>query len=169
MKKVRIILLAAIILVLWITYRMTGEKGVVAPDEEMTKVTYVFDGDTIEVTGGRRVRYIGVNTPEIAHAGTKEECYGTSAKNENFSLVQGKTVRLVSDISDTDSYGRLLRYVYAGNEFINDTLVRRGFARAEPITPDTEFAQQFFSAQTEAQQNGRGLWSACKSSVDRPQ
>lgn len=122
----RIILIAAIILVLWVTYiwwhESTPARMVDVPHEatsssqilpqavgEMTNVTYIIDGDTIEVAGGRRVRYIGVNAPEIAHPGTKEECFGVIATDENKSLVSGKTVRLVSDVVDKDVYGRLLR------------------------------------------------------------
>ncbi len=174
----RILLIAAIILVVLATYVVT--RKTTAPNRsaevsqeatafsEMTRVTYVVDGDTIEIEGGRRVRYIGIDTPEISGHGTKEECYGAIARDENSSLVNGKTVRLVRDVSDKDAYGRLLRYVYVGNEFINDVLVRQGFAVAEPVKPDTLFAKQFLSAQNEAKQNGRGLWAACKTSVDTP-
>lgn len=181
----RIILVAAIILVLWGTYLLTNQTRPGLPieitreatsssnttikiNEEIVRVTKVVDGDTIEVEGGpaspagrRRVRYIGINTPEIANHGTKEECFGAVARDENISLVNGKTVRLVRDVSETDTYGRLLRYVYVGSEFINDTLVRRGFARTEPVRPDTLFAAQFLLAQTEAKRENRGLWADC--------
>lgn len=131
------------------------------------KVTYVFDGDTIEIAGGTHVRYIGMNTPELGYFNTKKECFGPDAARANKALVLGKTVRLVSDTSNTDMYGRLLRYVYvdlpaqAGNVFINDYLVRQGYAVAEPIKPDIRLAAEFYAAQQEAQKNQRGLWSAC--------
>ena len=158
----RVLLVLSIILVLVATYVVVKKpQEISSTSSEMTQVTYVVDGDTVEVTGGRRVRYIDVNAPEIAHPGQKEECFGIAAKNENNSLVNGQTVRLVSDVGDKDTYGRLLRYVYVGNEFINDTLVRQGFAVAEPIKPDTEFAKQFLFAQQEAKQMDRGLWNAC--------
>ena len=168
----RLLLVVAIIFVLVATYvvihhpRVTTRPAEISHEatvsSEMTRVTYIVDGDTIEVEGGRRVRYIGLDTPEIAGHGTKEECYGTIAKDENSVLVSGKTVRLVSDVTDKDEYGRLLRYVYAGDAFVNDILVRQGYAIAEPVKPDTEFASQFLAAQTEAKQNTRGLWEACK-------
>jgi micrococcal nuclease len=162
----RIILIVAIIAVLLITYAVNHKR--VAPNRqvevsqeatsssELTRVTYVVDGDTIEVEGGMRVRYIGIDTPEMT------KCFGSESKDENIYLVSGKTVRLVSDVSDKDSYGRLLRYVYVGNELVNDLLVRQGFAVAEPVKPDTLFAPQFLSAQNEAKQGNRGLWAACK-------
>ena len=168
----RLLLVLAIILVLLVTYvvlknpRVGTKRPVVISEEatssaEITQVTYIIDGDTIEVSSGRRVRYIGINTPEIGGHGTKEECFGVIAKNENTTLVSGKTVRLVSDVADKDEYGRLLRYVYVGNEFINDILVRQGYAVAEPVKPDTLLASEFLSAQNEAKKENRGLWTAC--------
>jgi micrococcal nuclease len=169
----RIILILAIIVVIFVTYRAARivrtpsfQKAVEVPlqatSSETALVTRVIDGDTIEVAGNpaspagrRRVRYIGINTPEMT------KCFGSRARDENTSLVNGKIVRLVSDVSDKDTYGRLLRYVYVGDEFVNDTLARQGFAVAEPIKPDTLFAQQFLSAQQEAKRDSRGLWSAC--------
>jgi len=106
--------------------------------------------------GGVRVRYIGIDAPEM------EECFSAEAKAENKNLVDGKTVRLEKDVSETDTYGRLLRYVYIENELVNDVLVRQGFARAEPVKPDTRYADQFWSAQQEARNNNRGLWGVCQ-------
>jgi micrococcal nuclease len=163
----RLLLIFAIIFVFFATYFLEKYPNKLkttpleASSSEITNVTYVFDGDTIEVTGGRRVRYIGMNAPEIAHPGQKEECFGVIATNENKSLVSGKTVRLVSDVADKDKYGRLLRYVYVGNVFVNDFLTRQGYAVAEPIKPDTLLASEFFSAQQEAKTQNRGLWNAC--------
>lgn len=177
----RIVLILLILLVAFVTYRVVSEhpsspapkpveisreatsssQETILPKEEITRVTYVFDGDTIEVTGGRRVRYIGMNAPEIQSKYRNAECYGNEAKEENGRLVEGKTIRLVSDVADTDKYGRLLRYVYVGNEFINEELVQEGFAVAEPIAPDTMFAAQFYQLQQEAKTKHIGLWAAC--------
>jgi len=125
------------------------------------KVTYVFDGDTIELSGGARVRYIGMNAPEIAHPKSRAQCFGKEAADENKKLVLGKTVTLVSDTTDKDAYGRLLRYVYVGNAFINDELVREGYAVAEPVKPNLKYAQEFYTDQESAKKMKRGLWSAC--------
>lgn len=129
--------------------------------ESYAKVTYVFDGDTVEITGGARVRYIGMNTPEMGFYNTKKECFADEATVVNKHLVLGKTVRLVPDVSDKDKYGRLLRFVYVGNIFVDDYLVRQGYAVAEPIKPDIHLAATFYAAQQEALKNKRGLWSAC--------
>lgn len=125
------------------------------------RVTYVFDGDTIEIAGGARVRYIGMNAPEIAHPTIKAQCFGKEATDENKKLVLGKIVTLVSDAGDKDVYGRLLRYVYVGNEFINDDLVRMGYAVAEPVKPNLKYAEEFYTDQLLAKKLKLGLWSAC--------
>lgn len=85
------------------------------------QVVHVVDGDTIDVNlGGQifRVRYIGVDTPETVHPSRSVECMGREASAFNTQLVQGQTVRLEKDVSETDRYGRLLRYVYVGNVFV---------------------------------------------------
>lgn len=97
-------------------------------------VTAVIDGDTIEVSMGGasyRVRYIGMDTPEVGQA-----C-GSEATQANAALVAGQTVRMVKDVSETDRFGRLLRYVYVGDTFVNGALVAGGWAVAKDYPPDT--------------------------------
>jgi len=81
-------------------------------------------------------------------------------------LVLNKKVRLVKDVSDTDRYGRLLRYVYVDDTFVNDYLVKEGYAKASTYAPDVKFSGQFAASEREARENKRGLWgSACEISV----
>ncbi len=120
---------------------------------ESARVTRVIDGDTIDVDingVSYRVRYIGMNTPE-----RDEACY-QQATDANAALVSGKAVTLVKDTSETDPYGRLLRYVYAGNTFVNEALVREGWAENAEYPPDTEYAATFRQLEAEAQQAARG-------------
>ena len=91
-------------------------------------VTKVIDGDTIEIEGGQRVRYIGIDTRETVDPTKPFQCFGVEASNKNKELVSGKRVRLEKDISETDKYGPLLRYVYVGDTFINLELDRNGYA-----------------------------------------
>ena len=115
-----------------VTTAPTAEPGTLA------QVTHIVDGDTIDVriNGATfRVRYIGINTPEMT-----EPC-GPSAKDANALLVAGKTVRLVKDVSETDRFGRLLRYVYVDNLFVNGELVLHGWADAVRYPPDTAMAE----------------------------
>ncbi len=123
-------------------------------------VIRIIDGDTIEISDGRKVRYIGVDTPETHDPRTKLECYGKEATEKNRELVAGQEVILVRDISDTDQFGRLLRYVYKGDVFVNDTLVKEGFARASRYPPDVRFAELFRDSEREARENARGLWGS---------
>jgi micrococcal nuclease len=80
--------------------------------EEWFYVRWVNDGDTIVLKDGRRVRYIGINSPEVSHDGRKTDPYADSAKNYNKRLVFAKQVRLEFDKEKKDHYGRLLAYVY---------------------------------------------------------
>lgn len=148
-------------------------SGVASDGAEITVVGRVIDGDTIELADKRKVRYIGIDTPEMGdHDRTKpgfsnpkawlwKACFAGEAKEENARLVDGKTVRLERDISDTDKYGRHLRYVYVGDVFVNDYLVRQGFARIDTVPPDIAHRDQFLASQREARGEGKGLWGSC--------
>jgi len=135
------------------------------PAGEQARVTRVVDGDTIEVlmTGTTyKVRYIGVDTPETVDPRRPVGCFGREASERNRQLVEGKTVALENDISETDDFGRLLRYVWVGGEMVNATLVREGYAMAITYPPDVKYQELFRSLQREAMDAGLGLWGpAC--------
>lgn len=130
------------------------------PSNQLVKVTRVIDGDTIEIEGDQRIRYIGIDTPETVDPRKPVQCFGKEASNKNKELVEGKEVKLEKDISETDKYGRLLRYVYVGDIFINDYLVRQGYAHASSYPPDIKYQDQFNQAQNEARNNNKGLWGS---------
>ena len=137
------------------------KQGGSSADHGKTVVTFVVDGDTIELAGGKRVRLIGIDAPE-----RNEPLYG-DARVALETMVLGKEVRLEKDISDTDRYGRLLRYVYVGDVFINLEMVRLGVAAAYTYPPDVAEADVFVSAQREARGDARGMWaSAVPTTVD---
>ena len=128
-----------------------------APQGDEARVTYVYDGDTVEVEmNGRRykVRYIGVDTPEI------DQFYYEEASAQNRKLVDNERVILVRDVSDTDQYDRLLRYIYlTDGTFINAELLEGGYGRTINIEPDTRYEDEFAKLQQDAKDNGRGVWS----------
>jgi endonuclease YncB( thermonuclease family) len=134
-------------------------------------VSKVVDGDTVQIqldSQTQSVRLIGINTPETVDPRRPVECFGKEASNELKKLLEGKSVILEKDVSETDRYGRLLRFVYlplANGEllFVNDYLVREGFAYASTYPPDVLMSQQFKSAQEHAQSQKKGLWGSCKS------
>jgi len=123
--------------------------------ESQVKVVRVIDGDTIEIAGGAHVRYIGMDTPETY---PKVEFYGPEAKAKNIELVEGKLVTLEKDVSDTDKYGRLLRYVYVDGVFVNGELVRLGYAEAVAYPPDTRYQWQLEQLEKEAKAAKLGIW-----------
>lgn len=129
---------------------------------EIATVAAVIDGDTITLADKRKLRYIGIDTPETKHPTKGVQCFGLEASKKNRELVEGKTIRMQKDVSETDRYGRLLRYVWVGDVFVNDSLVRSGFAHQATFPPDVRFATQFRNAAEEARQKNRGLWGVCQ-------
>lgn len=129
---------------------------------ENVKVLRVVDGDTIQLTDGRTVRYIGINTPEAVDRRKKVECFGTEASLKNKEYVEGKTIQIEKDISETDRYGRLLRYIYVDGIFLNEYLVREGFAQASSYPPDIKYQEKLQSAQKIAREEKKGLWGGCR-------
>lgn len=142
----------------------TGGQGTLPKPGSLQEVlvTKVIDGDTIEIANGTRVRYLGMDTPESSQSGKEEECFGYEAHKENQRLVGGKVVRLEKDFSETDGYGRLLRYIWVGETLVNELLVSQGYARAGSQRPDFKYQERLLQAQGEAEENKRGLWSACQ-------
>lgn len=127
------------------------------PEGDPARVLFVIDGDTIEVDlQGReyRVRYIGVDTPE------RDEPFYNEATNANRALVEDQEIILVRDVSETDKYGRLLRYIYLPDgTFVNAELISQGYGRVVTFPPDVAESKFFTQLQREARENQRGLWS----------
>ena len=126
------------------------------PPPETATVTRVIDGDTIIIGSGQKVRYIGIDTPEVQ---PEPEAYGMEAWNANRRLVEGKKVRLERDVSETDKYGRLLRYVYVDKIFVNAELVRLGLAEAKSYPPDTKNQKYLEGLEAVARETGWGMWA----------
>ncbi len=125
--------------------------------ENLVKITRVIDGDTVELEGGKRLRLIGIDSPE------KGDCYSQEATNKASELLESQEVTLEKDVSETDRYGRLLRYIWKGETLINEQLVKEGYASSYSYPPDVKYQDRIVAAQKEARDNNRGLWSACNS------
>ncbi len=130
------------------------------------KVKRVIDGDTIELETGQKVRYIGIDTPETVDPTRPVACFGKEATNFNRQLVEGKFVKLEKDVSETDKYQRLLRYVYIdlpdrGQVMVNEELVKEGFAFSLTYPPDVKYQERFLQAQRWAREQLQGLWKSC--------
>jgi micrococcal nuclease len=159
-----VVLLVAVVVLLTGGDGDSGDGGGGGGGSARATVTRVVDGDTVEVSmggGTEDVRYIGIDTPESVAPGQPVECFGVRAGRVNAKLVDGEQVRLVFDSERRDQYGRLLAYVYLGDELVNAELVRRGLARTLTIPPNTDHADQFAHLARAAGNAGRGLWGAC--------
>jgi micrococcal nuclease len=129
------------------------------------RVVWVVDGDTIHVRVGpqlEKVRYIGVNAPEIPHEARGWREGGALAHAVNRQLVAGHTARLELDLGRRDTHGRLLAYVWVERArkpvMANVEMVRLGFAQVMTIPPNVQYQGLFLRLQREARAAGRGLW-----------
>jgi len=154
-----------------ITPQVIAESS--SKEYKLILVTKVIDGDTIKLENGQIVRYIGIDTPETVDPRKTIQCFGKEASDKNKELVEGKKVKLQKDVSETDRYGRLLRYVWVNTEdnkgvFVNDYLVKQGYARAVSYPPDIKFQDLFNASQNYALENNIGLWSKCVTNENTP-
>lgn len=144
----------------------TGDGGTAAPTgATRAVVTDVVDGDTVDVElggGGETVRLIGVNAPE------RGECFAEAAAAALRELIAGREVRLERDTSDRDGHGRLLRHVHLDGSWVNEALVRDGYALARAYPPDTARAEELEIAEQRARAEGAGLWGpqGCRAADD---
>mgnify|MGYP001954994702 CR=1 FL=1 len=124
---------------------------------EIETVSRVVDGDTFETASGLKVRLIGVNTPEV-YGGA--EHYGREASAFSKEQLQNKTVYLFQDVSETDRYGRLLRYVFIEDQSVmfNEYLLIEGYANTMTVPPDVMFADKFADLERQSRESGKGLW-----------
>ncbi len=120
---------------------------------ERALVSHVIDGDTIEIEDGRRIRYLGIDTPELG------EPYSDEASAKNREFVEGKIVELQEGNRDVDEYDRLLRYVYVDGIFVNAELVAQGYAVAYIFDPNERYSQVLVQLEQYAKMNRKGLWN----------
>lgn len=123
------------------------------------RVRWVDDGDTVVLNDGRRVRYIGINAPEIGHDDRKAEPYGYSAKQFNAKLVFEKLVGLEFDQEHRDHYGRVLAYVFLEDgSFVNQEMLERGYAHVLYRLPNVKYHDRLLQAQRRAMKAAVGIW-----------
>lgn len=128
-------------------------------------VTKVIDGDTIDISlvgdsDSIRVRYIGIDTPE-PYATDIPECGSSEATKRNKELVDGQTVTIIPGIDPYDQHDRLLAYVYVDETFVNETLVKEGYATVMMIKPNTQYQNHFNNLYKNAREEKLGIWSIC--------
>ena len=123
-------------------------------------VEYVHDGDTIFLTDGRKVRLLGINTPEV---GDNLECYGDEATAALRSLLpEGTDVWVLSDVEALDQYGRSLLFVYLPDGTnVNIAMVRSGAAEVVQYNPNWLLQDELRAAEDAAYSEGAGIWGSC--------
>ena len=124
-----------------------------------SRVVYIYDGDTIKLANGEKVRYLGIDTPEMNYKAPPAEYFAKDAKAFNQSLVDGKVVRLEFDAQRRDKYQRLLAYVYLDDIFINKKMIEEGYAKILIIPPNEKYSDEFLKLQRKARQEGKGVWA----------
>lgn len=151
---------------------VAAERAVRALDRRSARATVerIVDGDTVVVRfrddageGRVTVRYLGVNTPEVARGGKPGQCFGPEATAANASWTAGRRVRLQFDREVVDRYGRVLAALRPDgwDRSVSERLVAEGYARVLTIRPNGALAPRLDRLAAEARRAGRGLWSAC--------
>jgi micrococcal nuclease len=131
-------------------------------------VRQVYDGDTLALSTGEHVRYIGMDAPEIDHQGGKSDFLAREAREFNAKLVQGKPIRLEFDQERNDRHGRLLAYVFLENgDMINELMVRKGFARVLPKPPNLKYFSLLLDSQRRAMAERVGIWQKSPEQPER--
>jgi micrococcal nuclease len=128
------------------------------------RVQEVIDGDTVILTDGEHLRYIGIDAPEIRRKIKgrwlyRPEPLAEEAKSRNERLVMGKALTIEFDQERKDRYGRLLAYVYVNDLFINAELIREGYARLLILPPNVRHADLFLRLEREAMRERKGIWN----------
>ena len=161
-NRKKLIITIAIAAVVISFFRTLSHPGLLLHGSHIKEVlvSRVIDGDTIELSDGRIVRYIGIDTPETKHPYKAVEHLGEEAYLYNKELVEGRWVSLEFDVEKRDRYNRLLAYVYAGDTFVNAKLVEDGFAQIYTVPPNVKYQELFLKLQREARENKKGLWDS---------
>jgi endonuclease YncB( thermonuclease family) len=123
-------------------------------------VAKVYDGDTITLKNGERVRLLGINTPEIESHYRQGEAGGQTAKKWLQEKLKTGEVYLEFDAQKRDKYKRLLAHIFLANgEHINKEIIEAGLATLTIIPPNISYAAEFKRAELSAQKKAKGIWS----------
>lgn len=133
------------------------------PNTIPAKVIKVVDGDTLKVRIDEKtetVRLLLIDTPETKHPSKPVQPFGPEASSFTKETLDGERIELELGISERDKYGRLLAYVWIGEEMFNELLLKKGLARVAYIyQPNVKYVDKFQSIQRSAQEKGVGIWS----------
>ena len=144
--------------VVWVIFILLMTAGY-SPAQTVYSVKWVDDGDTIVLSTGQRIRYLGINAPEIDHVDQMAQPYGYKAKSFNKNLVMYRRIRLEFDTERYDQYGRMLAYIFLPDgSFVNSRLLQNGLAFYLYHWPSVKYEKILYKAQLEAMASRNGLW-----------
>lgn len=130
--------------------------------DQTVHVAHVYDGDTIKLTDGRKLRLIGINTPERGRDGKKNEPFYLTAKNQLQKIIKknASSIKIIFGKTKHDRYKRLLVHIFTlDNENITATLLKKGLGFTIAIPPNIQLLSCYQKAEREAQKQKRGIWN----------
>lgn len=131
----------------------------VKPSNVFFRVKTVYDGDTVVLEDGRKIRLLGINTPEIRHRDKPADAGGDEAKRWLVDKLKNTKVRLETGAEKTDAYGRTLAHLFTENkEHINLQLVAEGLASVSIFPPNLGYVSELVQAQDKAERAKLGIW-----------
>jgi len=138
-----------------------GAKSLkIKPGYTYYQIKKIYDGDTILLTNGLKVRLLGINTPEVERRNKLAQVGGEVAKSWLQKRLKNKKVRLESDVEKKDKYGRLLAHIFTENkEHINIELVKQGLASVNIHPPNLKYTDELIKAEQQAEQARLGIWN----------
>jgi micrococcal nuclease len=134
--------------------------------EYTAKVLSNHDGDTLTVMlNGKKekVRLLGIDTAEI-----QQGDWGKKAKEFTRQMTKGKNIKLLTDVQERDQYGRVLAYVYVDGVFLNQELIKQGYAMLLTYAPNVRYADLLKETQKTARESGVGIWNQASGLQESP-
>ena len=131
----------------------------IKPGYDYYRVKTVYDGDTVVLEDGRKIRLLGINTPEVQHKDKRADAGGEDAKVWLINKLQHARIRLEFDSERTDKYGRILAHLFnEQKEHINLSLVKAGLATISIYPPNLLYVNELLAAENKAEQDSLGIW-----------
>jgi len=126
---------------------------------ETVQIDRVYDGDTVRLSDGRRIRLAGINTPEVAHGKKPAEPLAEEATRQLQALLKQQPIGLLVGKGKQDHYGRVLGHLFAASgDNLIAALLQQGAGFQVAIPPNLGFADCYAKAEQEARATGRGVW-----------
>jgi len=141
---------------LYFLYHEVWQEQPAEPRITGLRAVEIIDGDTFVDSDGEQIRLLGIDTPEAG------EVFYMAASRALDSLLEGKTIRYEFDSRKRDRYERLLVYVFTGQDFVNQAMVRSGLASVYIFPKDMKndyYRAALIEAQDYARSNNLGIWA----------